>query len=264
MCLTARKWFGWTMFFFVSNLGMGPFLSWAQFFKPEWLKTSDESQGWRLFVFFWFSYPFLHVEKPLAHDYHRHHRVRRWISFNPSCQSYEKPWHRQGPTQCWMPWGAAKWWATDGWMEWFCGEISNTKGLCIFWGIFGGLDGNSTKNLDFTEWFCVVWVNHLGRSKAASFCWLSSWYWYEIVQFNPVTESTPPKINMEPKQCSFGRWFSFSNRWFSRVYLFFRWSFFFWQVGFLTVSDHGISVAKILGRWGWDARKTKELGFPTK
>ena len=179
------------------------------------------------FCFCWFSCLFLHVKKPLAHDYHRHHRVRRWISFNPSCQSYEKPWHRQGPTQCWMPWGAAKWWATDGWMEWFCGEISNTKGLYIFWGFFGGLDGNSTKNLDFTEWFFVVWVNHLGRSKAASFCWLSSWYWYEIVQFNPVTESTPLKINMEPKQCRFGRWFSFSNRWFSRVYLFFRWSFFF-------------------------------------
>lgn len=122
--------------------------------------------------FCWFSYLFLHVKKPLAHDYHR---ARRWISFNPSCQSYEKPWHRQGPTQCWMPWGAAKWWATDGRMEWFCGEISNRKGL--FFCFFGGLDGNSTKKTwekpirvawISLRWFCVVWVNHLGSSKAAS------------------------------------------------------------------------------------------------
>lgn len=151
MCLTAKKRLAEPCFFLFSNLGMGPFLSYVALKKklsrfpfghepifPAEIRTqmSLKVGGCLFFLVF---IPVSSCKETLGP---RHHRARRWISFNPSCQSYEKPWHRQGPTQCWMPWGAVKWWATDGRMEWFCGEISNRKGWFLG-DVFGGLDGNS-------------------------------------------------------------------------------------------------------------------------
>ena len=169
-------------------------------------------KGWRLFVF-WVFIPVSSCKETLGP---RHHRARRWISFNPSCQSYEKPWHRQGPTQCWMPWGAAKWWATDGWMEMFLwGDFQQKKiiyfGRCFWWTWWKLNLKNMRKNpseLPGFHWggfvLCESTILAAPKQRVRLGVVLVL-VWNCSIQSShrslvPVDmESTPLKINMEPK-----------------------------------------------------------------
>lgn len=169
-----------------------PLWPWANF--SSWNSYSDESQGWRLFVFLLVFIPVSSCKEtlgPRLSPTSQVDQLQPFVSELRKALAQARANTVLDAMRCGEMMG--NWW-TDGVI--FVWRFPTEKD--DFWEMFL-VDLMETQFKEHEKkpirvawislrWFCVVWVNHLGRSKAGSFGWVSFWYWYEIVQFNRVTE----------------------------------------------------------------------------
>lgn len=185
MCLTAKKRLAEPCFFLFSNLGMGPFLSYVAWKKSihvspfgfdepnssslKGLKTSDESQGWRLFVFLVFI-PVSSCKETLGPRLSPGSQVDQlqpFVSELRKALAQARANTVLDAMRCGEMMG--NWWM-DG--VFFVGRFPTEKDY--FFVFLVDLMETQFKEHEkkpirvawiSLRWFCVVWVNHLGSSK---------------------------------------------------------------------------------------------------
>ena len=186
MCLTAKKRLAEPCFFLFSNLGMGPFLSYVALKKklsrfpfghepifPAEIRTQMSLKGWRLFVFLVFI-PVSSCKEtlgPRLSPTSQVDQLQPFVSELRKALAQARANTVLDAMRCGEMMG--NWWM-DG--VFFVGRFPTEKD--DFWEMFL-VDLMETQFKEHEKkpirvawislrWFCVVWVNHLGSSKAAS------------------------------------------------------------------------------------------------